>query len=243
MKSSAAELSLFRSVVETVREPLLVLDLELRVILANSAFVQRFASGGLPDGAGLFELHDGLFGGQELRRLLEEALATDSSFQDFELTVADADGPKRFLLNGRIVEEQGGEPLVLLAMEDATEQQHVADLASDLNEDLEARVAARTSELQQAAAELEAFSYSVSHDLRAPLRAIDGYSRILLDEYAGYLPPEGLRYLGLARAGAEQMGQLIDGLLAFSRLGRQEVTFRPGRSAPPGRGGARVAPR
>ena len=125
------------------------------------------------------------------------------------------------------MEEQGGEPLVLLAMEDATEQQNVADVASDLNADLEARVAERTAELEQAAAELEAFSYSVSHDLRAPLRAIDGYSRILLDEYAGQLPSEGLRYLGLARAGAAQMGQLIDGLLAFSRLGRQEVSFRP----------------
>jgi signal transduction histidine kinase len=227
LKSSATELGLFRSVVETVREPLLVLDKDLRVILANSAFVQRFASDGLPEGASLFELHEGLFDLQELRHLLEETLATDSSFEDFAVTVADVGRSRRFLLNGRIVEERSGEPLVLLAMEDATEKQLVADLASDLNVDLEARVVARTAELEQAVAELEAFSYSVSHDLRAPLRAIDGYSRILSTEHAGELSPEGLRYLGLARAGAEQMGQLIDGLLAFSRLGRQEVSFRP----------------
>ncbi len=70
----------------------------------------------------------------------------------------------------------------------------------------------------------EAFSYSVSHDLRAPLRAMDGFTRILLAEEAGTLSPEGIRYLGLVRENAGYMGHLVDGLLTFSRLGRQAVS-------------------
>ena len=78
-------------------------------------------------------------------------------------------------------------------------------------------------ELEAANKELEAFSYSVSHDLRAPLRAIDGFSRILTEEYAPQLAPEALRYLQLVRDNTRQMGNLVDDLLAFSRLGRQEL--------------------
>jgi signal transduction histidine kinase len=83
------------------------------------------------------------------------------------------------------------------------------------------RVLRHTAELQAANAELEAFSYSVSHDLRAPLRAINGFSRILLEEHADQLAPEAHKYLGLVRHNARQMGRLIDDLLSFSRLSRQ----------------------
>ena len=100
-----------------------------------------------------------------------------------------------------------------------------------LSEELEARVVARTSELQVAVHELEAFSYSVSHDLRAPLRALHGFSHILAVEHAAGLAPEALRYLGLIEQEAQRMGLLIDDLLRLSRLGRQVLERRPVRPA------------
>jgi signal transduction histidine kinase len=81
----------------------------------------------------------------------------------------------------------------------------------------------RTAQLQAANKELEAFSYSVSHDLRAPLRAIDGFSRILLEDYACKLDAEGARVLNVIRANTQNMGRLIDDLLTFSRLGRKQI--------------------
>jgi signal transduction histidine kinase len=86
--------------------------------------------------------------------------------------------------------------------------------------ELEKRVIQRTAELEAANKELEAFSYTVSHDLRAPLRAIDGFSRILLDEFAASLPAECQEYLADVRANTQHMGRLVDDLLAFARLSR-----------------------
>jgi signal transduction histidine kinase len=89
-----------------------------------------------------------------------------------------------------------------------------------LNAELEQRVIERTAQFEAANKELEAFSYSVSHDLRAPLRAVDGFSQAVLEDYGPQLPEEGRRYLQTIRGGAQKMGVLIDDLLTFSRLSR-----------------------
>jgi PAS domain S-box-containing protein len=81
------------------------------------------------------------------------------------------------------------------------------------------------TELRQRTEELEGFTYSVSHDMRAPIRAIDGFTRILIEEYSQSLDDEGRRLLEIVRANTEKMGQLIDGLLALSRLGREKLIF------------------
>ena len=96
-----------------------------------------------------------------------------------------------------------------------------------LNAELEERVAARTAALEQANKELESFSYSVSHDLRAPLRAIDGFSRILQEEYDEVLGEDGRRYTGTITKNAVRMGQLISDILDFSRMSRSEIAAAP----------------
>jgi signal transduction histidine kinase len=94
-----------------------------------------------------------------------------------------------------------------------------------LNAELERRVAERTEQLHYAMKQLEAFSYSVSHDLKAPLRAISGYSKALLEDYGVQLEDEARGYLESIARGAGRMGQLINDLLAFSKLGRKEMAL------------------
>jgi PAS domain S-box-containing protein len=114
----------------------------------------------------------------------------------------------------------GGKPTQFVAIRtDITERKRAEKEIHKLNADLENRAA----ELLNANKELEAFTYSVSHDLRAPLRAVDGFSRIVLEDYATQLDAEGRRKLNVIRSESQRMGRLIDDLLAFSRLSRQPI--------------------
>ncbi len=110
---------------------------------------------------------------------------------------------------------------------DVTERIRTLEQIKHMNEELEKRVAERTAALEAANRELEGFSYSVSHDLRAPLRAIDGYARIIVSDYAQLLNDEGKRFCGVIRGQAQRMSKLIDDLLAFSRLSRTGMNFVP----------------
>src|SRR5947199_2189805 len=103
----------------------------------------------------------------------------------------------------------------------------MAEQVSRSHHHLEAQVAQRTKALEGTNAESESFSYSVSHDLRAPLRAIHGFARILLEDHGPQLEAEAQRLLGVIDENTRRMGQLIDDLLAFSRLGRKELETAP----------------
>jgi PAS domain S-box-containing protein len=107
---------------------------------------------------------------------------------------------------------------------DLTERRKLEQQLRELNQNLERLVHERTAALEAANKELEAFSYSVSHDLRAPLRSIDGFVRVLMEDYAPELEPEIVRNLQIISRNAVRMGELIDDLLAFSRLSRLPLT-------------------
>lgn len=111
----------------------------------------------------------------------------------------------------------------LVQVEDVTERLRAETRVHALNRTLEARVALRTRELSQANQELEAFAYNVSHDLRAPLRSIDGFSRILIERYGTSLDDGGRDYLDRVRNAAGRMGELIDAMLTMSRLTRSDL--------------------
>ena len=149
------------------------------------------------------------------------------------------DGYERILTGIAVVDRDArGLPVRLVGYhQDVTEQRLAEQEARALNSELEERVRERTRQLEERTAdlegvasrlaganrELEAFSYSVSHDLRAPLRAIDGFSGVLAEDYALVLDETGLGYLERIRGGARRMGRLIDDLLALSRVGRHEL--------------------
>jgi PAS domain S-box-containing protein len=144
---------------------------------------------------------------------------------------------QRVTKDGRILEvwltvtklmDDAGEPIGIASTErDITACKRGEAEIRQLNLTLEQRVHDRTAQLEAANNELETFSYSVSHDLRAPLRAIDGFARILEEDYTARLDDEGRRLLGTICGEAKRMGQLIDDLLAFSRMSRQQVDSTP----------------
>jgi PAS domain S-box-containing protein len=102
-------------------------------------------------------------------------------------------------------------------------RQHSEEQVRKLNEELEQRIDERTTELRHACQDLESFSYSVSHDLRAPLRGIHGFSHALLEDYGAQLDDTGLDYLKRVSASARKLDELIDDLLEFSRVGRRRI--------------------
>lgn len=105
------------------------------------------------------------------------------------------------------------------------ELKNAQDDIRQLNDELEQKVIERTAQLESVNKELESFSYSVSHDLRAPIRAINGYTRILVEDYAESFDADGVKILQSIIHNSKKMGELIDDLLAFSKLGRKQVSF------------------
>ena len=138
------------------------------------------------------------------RQTVETALAGTRIFHTMKMPIFGNDGQPRYLLG---------------ISEDITER----DLAEQAIRELNSALHSKAVQLESTNKELESFSYSVSHDLRAPLRAIDGFAEIIEEDYRDKLDGEGRRYLAVIRQNGKRMGALIDDLLEFSRLGRQPV--------------------
>jgi signal transduction histidine kinase len=187
-----------------------------------------------------------------LRTVLDTRAANTMAVQKYDIRRPANEGggfEERYWspVNSPVLSPAGEVEFIIHRVEDVTEFVRVKQLAHDQRKladeavgrahTMEAEVYLRAQEvqaanreltrvaaqLQAANAELESFSYSVSHDLRAPLRAIDGFSRLVVERYAAQLEPEAQRLLGVVRASTQKMGRLIDELLAFSRLSRQDM--------------------
>jgi len=142
-----------------------------------------------------------------------------SGAADEDLAVAAvAAGAQDYLVKGR-----DETPTLERALRYAIERKHAEEQIRRFNTELEACVAARTAELAAANCDLEHFAYAVSHDLRAPLRAVNGFAQMLVEDYAPQLPEEVQRRLQVIRDRAVHMSKLIDGLLTLSRVGRQTL--------------------
>lgn len=122
---------------------------------------------------------------------------------------------------------EGLKPRYIGTLLDITDSVQAEKKLRQANQELEQRVAERTAQLSQANQELEAFSYTVSHDLKAPLRGIDGYSQLLIEEYGETLDDEGRQFVRRIRQGVQQMGELISDLLEYSRMERRDMAAGP----------------
>jgi len=210
------------SIIETVREPLVVLDTNLRVISVNHSFHETFkVTPEDTEGKLIYDLGNRQWNISKLRVLLEEIIPRDNQFQNFEVDHEfPAIGRKIMLLNARQIYSKGiGAQMILLAIEDITERKKAEEEIKKLNKDLKHRAI----ELEATYKELETFSYSVSHDLRTPLLGINGLSRILLEKYSNHLDAKGQQFLSIIHSSTQKMLQLIDDLLTFSRSEHQQM--------------------
>lgn len=148
-------------------------------------------------------------------------LTNEGRVLDFEADFRTKTGMTRTCsVSGEFI-EIGGKPYILGVIQDNTERKRAEDMIRRLNESLEQRVRERTAELEQANKDLESFSYSVSHDLRAPLRAISGFAEIIARRHRTSLNVEGQRYFANIVEASDQMDRLINDLLRYSRLGHR----------------------
>ncbi|NLD74769.1 MAG: PAS domain-containing protein [Chloroflexi bacterium] len=207
-----------QEIVDTVRQPLVVLDRDLRIQSANRAYYATFdVTPAETLGMSIYEVADAQWDIASLRSRLEDILHSGGSVEDVEVDrVFPRIGRRIMALNARRLSDDGaGAHRILLAIEDVTARVEGERAVGRLNRQLNAMNE-----------ELTAFAYSVSHDLRAPLRTVDGFSLAILEDYEDVLDETGRDYLGRLRAAAQRMGGLIDGLLQLSRITRAEPQFQ-----------------
>jgi PAS domain S-box-containing protein len=138
------------------------------------------------------------------------------------------DGPRWYItVKFPLLDSAGTAYAVAGISTDITARKRAEEQVRKLNAELEQRVRERTAELETTARELDAFAYSVSHDLRAPLRSLHGFSRFLEEDYSDRLDEDGLQYVARIKSSVAKMGQLIDDLLRLSRATRTELNREP----------------
>ena len=215
-----------RSLIETSVDPLVTISPAGTIEDVNEATVQAT---GLPRGALRGRDFADFFTEPDRARAGLQGVFQRGSVRDYPLTLRHVSGSLMpVLYNASTYRNAKGEVLgVYAAARDISQVRLMEEELRNLNTKLEARVQQRTADLMEVNQELEAFAYSVSHDLRAPLRAVDGFSHKLLKLYGDQLDQEGQRLLQVVRDNAQRMGQLIDDLLRFSRLGRRELQIEP----------------
>ena len=213
-------------IVQTVREPMAVLDGNLDMLMVNAAFVEMYGGTATPDGRqSLEQAGDGAWSDSALLQRLTDVIARDRELWDYDLTQTTADGVERHMMvNARRMElPEGDTPALLLSVSDVTARALAEQQISELNRQLEGKIE-QVSDINR---ELEAFSYSVSHDLRAPLRHIAGFSDKLGRHLGDDIDDKAAHYLEVIGDAARRMAQLIDDLLVYSRLGRGALRLQP----------------
>jgi len=214
-----------RQIVQAVREPIALLDEKLDTLLVNAAFAELYGMD--PDGnqsLPLAELGGGAWSDGPLLQRLGDVMLRDRELWDYELNQRTVDGAdRRVVINARRVQQESDEPALLVTVSDITVRALVEKQVKELNRQLEGKV----EQISDVNRELEAFSYSVSHDLRAPLRHIAGFAGKLERHLGEQLDDKGHHYLEVISGSARRMAQLIDDLLVFSRLGRGAMRLKP----------------
>ncbi len=214
------------AVLQTVREPIVLLDGKQRLVLYNTAFAELY---GIDQddvrGASLDSIGAGAWADPTIRQRLADILLRGRELWDFEHEQHAADGVVRtMLLNARRMPlpDQDDE-VVLMTISDVSLQKVNNQRIQELNRQLEGKVE-QVSEVNR---ELEAFSYSVSHDLRAPLRHVAGFADKLARHLGDTADEKALHYMDVIGSSARRMATLIDDLLVYSRLGRSAMRMQP----------------
>lgn len=215
----------YREVVESVNEVIFQADMSGRFQFLNPSWT-RVSGHDIEESLGK-HMADFLHPDdrKNTHETIERLLHGKQQQSECELRIRTTDGEVRWLeVHTRVMTSASGEPLGIMGSMDDITTRKVAELTlKNVNIDLESRVRARTAELEASNRELEAFSYSVSHDLRAPLRAIDGFSMILQEDLADALDCSARTHLQRIRLATARMAQLIDDLIELARLTRQTL--------------------